>query len=257
MRGSVAHGWLAALGLTRALSLRWPDVRLRWDGDIPILTGGPSTVEEAAGVALGATVAKVPTGGVLPGADPDWPAKPAVHMTGTWAGLVTPAGLLHPLLHPLLHLHAAQSLRGVIDAARRTLSADPDLMLRALQGLGLDSTYGAGLWLLRHDEEPAPRASAGRDWLALMALPWMPARDDGDGGVTAPGWITVGARPVLRWWLWQWPHGVPAHNIPSMLAHDVHAAGCDPVFAAQRRRVSSLDRYRPPYMVPAQAAVVS
>lgn len=241
--GGEAHGWLAALGLVRVLSARWPQIRLHWDAvdGTLVITGGPSTAEEAAGVVLGLTVVKVPTGGVLPGCVPEWPAPgktPGPAPDSPWGALVTPSGALHPVIR----LHAAQTLRGVIDKARGVLAADPDLLLDAITSLGLDERYPAGLWLLRDDREPAPRASAGRDWLALMALPWMPALDT-DGSPTAAGWVTPDR---LQWRLWTEP--VPAAAVAALLAVDGYAPG--PMFAAIRRPRSRTNRYRPPYLTP-------
>lgn len=249
--GRWAHGWLAAVGLVRVLAERWPGIRLHWDpaDGGAVITGGPATVEEAAGLALGLTIAKTPTGGVLPGCAPEWPAAgktPGEPPAGSpWRALVTPAGQLHPLIR----LHAAQTLRGVVDKARSALQADPDLMLSALTGLGLDDRYPAGLWLLRDTSERGCRASAGRDWLALMSLPWMPA-EDVDGVPMAPGWVTPG---TLEWSLWTWPSGVPAQMIPTMLAHGARLDGRDPVCRAWRRARTKLTRYDPPYLVPVPA----
>jgi hypothetical protein len=222
-----------------------------------IIHRGPTSTTEAADAAL-ATVHAVPEGGVLPDAPTDWPAPgrgPHQQTHGTWGGLVTPAGGLHPMIR----LHAAQTFRGVIDAPRRALTAHPDLMDAAITGLGLDARYGAGLWLLRDDQEPAPRASAGRDWLAIMALPWMPAGADLDGRPLAPGWVTPDR---LQWRLWSDP--VPAGSVSAVLAHEYgyippgsasaslprNYGPPGPEFAAIRRPRTHADRHRPPYLTP-------
>jgi hypothetical protein len=249
LSGIHIHGWLATLGLHQVLANRWPDVTLRWEQDVPVLTGGPGSIAEAAEAVLDWTVRVIPEGGVLPDCPPEWPppGRAVTQGPGRWAGLVADDGRLHPILV----MHAAQTLRGCITKVGDCLRRHPDLMLAALTGLGLDRRYGAGLWLLRHERESGPEASAGRDWLALMALPTMPVRLGVDGSMSAAGWFR-GDPPVLRWWLWQHPMGVRATSVASMLEHEVRMQGRDPVFAAHRRPRRSVDRFRPPYFSPVQ-----
>jgi hypothetical protein len=253
--GGHAHGWLAAVGAARVLADRWPGLCLRWDQQwgVPVFTGGPATAAEAAEAILADTVGQVPPGAVLPGGGRSGVVR-------LWERiLLSPAGRPHPMLAP----HAAQTIRTMLMKPADALRADPGLMVAALTGLGLHGRYPAGLWLLHHrvdaaasgDGRPRSRASAGRDWLAIMALQWMPP-DDTDGGLTDEPWRV--AAPCWRWELagpgrprvvarWRlWPDPVPAVDIPGILGREPGG----PRFAAHRPPPSALDRFRPPYLLP-------
>jgi hypothetical protein len=287
--GFTVHGWLVALGAARVLGVCWPDMRMRWREPAgaepycaavyPVFTDGPANVEEAAEVILATTVDAIQAGGVLPGLDPayppagrDWYGPDHDHpQTGDWTGedgpvwqscLITPLGALHPLLRP----HAAQTVRGMLAKPAQVLAADRTLMRAALVGLGLDDRYPGGLWLLRHtvtaadssSGQPGGRASAGRDWLAIMALPWMPVTDEvhpeyGRGGpawrISAVGW----RQRVMDWRLW--PQDLPVSSVPTILGHGREPSGAAwlPVpdgggWRGVARRPVPSGRHDPPYM---------
>ena len=280
--GDVGHGWLAALGLTRLLAETWPEIALSWDQGHAVLHDGPDTVDQAARAAWSTSIGRVPDGAVLPGVAPGWPppgARRTSDMVATgepwpgpaaasWPGpdgarwqatLISPAGRLHPLIR----LHAAQTLHGVLAKMVTELRQDPDLVTKAITGLGLTGRYRGGLWLLRRTIEavdsptgtPESQGSPGRDWLALMSAPWMPAIDPpewsawADMPVGAVGWRSERGRwdgqPALAWSLWTDP--VPAAAIPMMLGWDRR-----PQLIAYRRRRGEMQRYDPPMLVPAR-----
>jgi hypothetical protein len=245
------EGWLASIGLARVLSDRWPDLTVAWDrqwGHL-ILDDGPATVEDVA-TALRTVLDGIPEGAVLPGVDPGWPpkgARPGTDLTTTWEGpdavewqtaLVGRLGDLHPLIAP----HAAQTLTGMLAAMLRELRTHPELLTEALTGLGMTEAYGAGLWILRRDAG-TPAASPGRDWLAVLGVPWTPLMPAGDGEA-AVGWPRLDDRvPRLSWSLWVDP--IPAVDLPERL----QVADLDPrpqhVWARSRAR-----RQDPPILRP-------
>lgn len=271
---STVHGWLATLGATRILATRWPALTVHFDDGRPVLGGGPATEDEAIDAIRQATIDAIPPGGVLPDAPVDYPPpgrgwwrhpdQPPVWPPAVdgWP-LTTPSGLLHPLLSP----HAAQTVRGMIAAAGTAIAADPDLLLRALAGpgIGLAHGYPAGLWLTssrRNGQDRPAMASPGRDWLALMAVPWMPAIDDPTGGTpdrpyrrAAPGWrwrqTGHGRHLVYEWRLW--PRPVSAHAVPAL----IQAPGFvpSPAYRCGAHRPRQ-DRHDPPHLVDIPHAAV-
>jgi hypothetical protein len=253
---TTVHGWYSILGVTRILSQHWTGLGLHFDEATPVITGGPVTINEAADRIHAATVATIPAGGVLPGVDPAWPPAGAdwwrrptdpPRRTEPWdvdaevwqTALTGVTGLLHPLISP----HAAQTVRGMIGKAGGLLREDPPLLVQALTGLGLDARYPGGLGLLRHevnsadapDGRPRSRASAGRDWLAIMALPWVPTVDEPTYTPGEPpyrrcatGWrwrhTKAGKQQlVYEWWLWNRP--VPGPAVSAMLATPAYLPG--------------------------------
>jgi hypothetical protein len=274
--GTTVHGWLATIGACRSLAARWPALTLRWDETTPVLDGGPATTAEAAAVITEQTVGRIAAAAVLPDCAPTWPPVgrgwwgtprtagndpwPTSGTTTLWvAAMTTPSGMhLHPLIRP----HAAQTVRGMITKIVDTLRGDPKLLGRALTGLGLTPAYPGGLWLLRHESDAGSAASPGRDWLAMMALPWMAALDH-DPCITATatperlqscaqGWRyrRVGVRDVTElvyeWRLWRQP--VPISAIPALITSPWMAP--DPTLrcGARREPKPANDPYRPPYL---------
>lgn len=256
--GHLPHGWLAALGLTRLLAETWPGLALTWDRQWahPVLVGGPTSREDVVAAAR-AVLDALPDGAVLPGVDPGHPAagaRPGAGLLAPWAGpdgetwrraLIAPSGDLHPLIRP----HAAQTLAGMLRAMTKALRGDPGLLDAAIAGPGhgLTDTYGAGLWILRSTGS-RPAASPGLDWLAVMAVPWMPvvetATPAGLPVTAAVGWpLDPSGRPTLSWSLWHDP--IPAAELPEHLA----AADADPAprYRWQRHRNTRTD---PPMLVP-------
>jgi hypothetical protein len=248
LNGQELSGWLAALGAARALAGRYPDLHLHWDHDgALVLTGGPATVDEAADAIRAVSLDRIPVGGVLPDVEPTAPqpgegwhgATPWGGPDGAlwWATLAAPAGQRHPLLP----LRAAQTVRGVIDAARRVLDAHPALLVRALDepDRGRTPTYRAGMWLEYVDGQ-APTSSPGRDWLALMALPWLPAMEHHDPRIPTAACAGWGRRRLdggrtttyLAWTLWSTP--IPAAAAPAVLSLDPHWAESLPAAQVDR-----------------------
>jgi len=250
--GNAPHGWLPTIGLARTLLPYYPDLAVRWHDRLtcPVLVDGPETVDEVVEV-LVEQLDEMPDGAVLPGVDPEFPdvkARRGEALLVPWTGpdaamwqqaLVGPTGDLHPMISP----HAAQTLGRMLRKMVESLR-DPDLVRAAIVRLGMSDSYTAGLWILRSDE---PQASPGRDWLSVMAVPWMPVVEavplDGAPPVTAAvGWRaqvdgSTSGRPVLAWSLW--PGEVPAGEIPDLLA----AADEDPSprYRWQRRRLGPKD----------------
>ena len=254
--GHLPYGWLPALGLLRVLAPAWTGMTVRWDARwaCPVLDGGPASIDEVVDAVL-AVLAGMPEGAVLPGVDAGHPAPDARHGSGLlapWTGpdaadwqraLVSPTGDLHPLIRP----HAAQTMGRTLSKMVAALRADPTLVRAAITGLGMTEIYGAGLWMLR-SIEPKPSASPGRDWLAVMATPWMPVVESTPpGGVpvtAAVGWPLDGAgRPTLSWSLWT--GHVPVTDIPDLLA--AMDADPSPRYRWSRRRAT---RHDPPMLVP-------
>jgi hypothetical protein len=256
VQGRTASGWLAAVGMIRILADEWPQMAALWEQDGLTLTDGPATPGAAADVVLARTIHALAPGQLLPGLDQQWPPEgrewlvpltyDAPQWTGpageTWqAAMVNQVGQLHPMLRP----HAQQTLRRMVGKAVAALTADPGLLRAALVGYGRTRSYTAGLWISRHAGQAGDpsTASPGRDWLALMALPWMPARVSHEGLTVrlynhqprhgAVGWtwtgvgyrgaagegetLVVSSRPMMRWRLWSQP--IPASRIPYLLQH--------------------------------------
>lgn len=250
LAGDTIHGWLATLGASRILATRYPTMTLHYDLTTtphheqvtPVLTGGPATIAELADVLMADTMDRIPDGGVLPDLGPDYPpagsrwwrhhTDPPIVVqeweNDPWqAALISASGLLTPWIRP----HAAQTIRGMIATAGDILRKRPGLLSDALDGLGLDRGYPGGLWLLSTwspgDDAPT-KASPGRDWLALMALPWLPVHDEPTYEPGQPPCLasTPGSRWRLNydgsrrwvheWHLWSQP--VPVSALPYMLS---------------------------------------
>lgn len=256
LQGHTASGWLAAVGLTRILAEQWPRLPVCWENDGLTLVDGPGTPDEAAAGVLARTTRALAPGQLLPGVDEPWPPEgrdwfvPLTRDVPLWTGpagetwqaaLVDQLGQLHPMLRP----HAQQTVRRMLGKTVAALVADPGLLRAALVGYGRTRSYSAGLWINRHAGQAGDPsvASPGRDWLALMAMPWMPARVSHQGLTVrryhheprhgAVGWTWTGVghrgergegetfvastRPMLRWRLWSQP--IPATRIPYLLQH--------------------------------------
>lgn len=256
LRGHTASGWLAAVGLTRILAQVWPRLAVQWEDDGLTLIDGPATPDAAADVVLARTIHALAPAQVLPGVDRQWPPQgrdwlmPLTRDVPLWTGpagetwqaaLVNQVGQLHPMLRP----HAQQTVRRMLGKVTAALSDEPGLLRAALLGYGRTRSYSAGLWINRHAGEAGDpsAASPGRDWLALMALPWMPARVSHEGltvrlyhheprhGAVGWTWNGVGhrgargegatyvasSRPMLRWRLWSQP--IATSRIPYLLQH--------------------------------------
>ena len=234
--GTQPIGFYAALGAARLLSARFPDLTLRWDEAVPVLTGGPTSVEEAAEAIWAESIARIADGGVLPDVDPaypppgrDWwghtidakghrvvpqlvdkmgrhgPYRQAERWSGEeaerWQGALmsSTTGGLHPLVWP----HAAQTVRSMLAKPAEVLRANPGLLLASLAGLGVTAGYPGGLWILRNERDAGDggsQASPGRDWLVLMSLPWMPAQGHHIAGADSPTW----ARTLALASTWKW-----------------------------------------------------
>jgi len=228
MAGNVPWGWLPTIGLTRLLADQWPELRLRWDRRWmhPVLSSGPDSIEQIIDLVI-AQIEGMP--GVLPGVDPGYPAPDArrgAALLAPWSGrqaeawqraLISPSGDIHPVVRP----HAAQTLGGVLAKMVSVLRSSPDLVRAGITGLGMTEMYGSGLWILRHTGGPKPAASPGRDWLAVMATPWMPVIETAPGSGRVPvtsavGWrVDPAGRPVLSWSL---PfEDLPAAGLPEYL----------------------------------------
>lgn len=232
-------GWLALLGATRVLSARHPELTLHIDGLAPVWTGGPASLADAIDEIRTETLGRIPTDGVLPGVPAEWPPagrdwwrntsdpritvpswQPDNSDTEMWQGaILTPSGLLHPLIAP----HAAQTVRGMLTKMVGLLNEREQLLTQALVGPGAGRTklYPGGLWLALWQRGDHPNeASPGRDWLALMALPWLPAVDVEDPARDrqlrgCAGWEHTADGGLYRWPLWTQP--VPATTIPAVL----------------------------------------
>ena len=264
--GQQVYGWLPALGLIRLAAEEYPALRVAWDaqdGSLILLDGPTSTIEVADTVRR-RSLDRIPDGGALPGVNAAYPplrARGADLVTQEWTGedgrlwrecLLTDTAQLHPLLR----MHAAQTLRGTLDKIASVLRRDPALLTAALTGLGTTEEYGAGLWMFRRSSDgTAPVASPGRDWLALMGLPWTPPFDRGSWEVIAPGapiaagWtaVTPAVREV-RWSLWADP--LPASAIPAVLQSGLALFSLpEATFVAHRPPIDPLDRYAPPLLM--------
>jgi hypothetical protein len=271
LSGHLIGRYYAAIGAARVLAGQWPGLQMHWEGLLPVLAGGPASVEEAAEVIHARSLdPALRPGGGLPGviAD-DIPAKVSLGamQDSTWRGPDGPlwqyalTGAGRTWLHPMIAPHAAQTIRGMIRKAADVCLAEPDLMARTMAGRGHTSpAYPGGLWLERACGEGGDPASGppAIDWLTLMALPFLPVREiprpdtvDLEWMGSAVGWglacaerwhtknLPVATRmkhpvtPYARWRLWDRP--VPVVALGVLLASPRAEQRGGPWFGARRR----------------------
>lgn len=270
VRGDQAVSWMAGLGVIRLLSdLRNIPARLSWDEETgAAIVHSRLDSLEAVAAELAEVVASIPDGGVLPEVtDPSWPPpKPPrrrdLRAFAQHAGLVgaahwVPALFVEPLLtsqdrqkfdewakeparySPYIALFGAQTLRTALGKSAKMLREQPHLMVDDLRrGIRTAGCSGeqldASAYITAADSPTGKSDLRGRPamtWLALMALPLLPATNDNFGPI-APGWQRLNPAwdrtgPLrMVWPLWEPPLDVCAVQV--LVTHPAMAVNPSP-----------------------------
>lgn len=229
--GTLALGWLAALGTLRLVTRTSPDAALSWDRaeGVAVLHSRLPDVDavvqiladERAALAEGQFWPDAPSGFPPPGEAPDRIVVPRTSFAGLYESVDDARDLLGALVTDLAVNDGGTARRTPYVAPTGKQSfftmvrnqheavADPARLREALSGWvrwpGSGESFDAAAVRSGADAvdgKPGERAVPGATWLAVQALPAL--RLAGDGRATiAGGWWRVARVPHLVWPLWE------------------------------------------------------
>lgn len=234
LEGSIALGWLAAVGVLRLVSLVEPEARLSWDPDDGCAVLHSCRLDDVAAVvqvlresrealAPGQFWPDTPPGFPPPGEAPDKlvvKREDFAELLGCWDGaeqvlsslvtdLAVNAGGISRRT-PMVAPTGKQSFFTMVRNQHEAV-ADPTVLAEALMGWvrrpGVGEAFDATAIVSAADAadgRAGERAVPGATWLAVQALPAFRLAGNGRSA-EASGWRRVGRDLFLVWALWTPP----------------------------------------------------